>query len=89
MRKIVLTEHGERIVEAYLVKLRAKRKEILDAHKDTADMNLPTKEVILDDIEYFLEEMGGYINSWGATDTFNANTRLSLHQGVDFVIKEN
>lgn len=89
MRKIVLTEHGERIVETYLAELRAKRKEILDAHKDTADMNLPTKEDILDDIEYFLDEMGGYINSWGVTDNFNADTPLSLHQGVDFVIKEN
>lgn len=88
MNRIVLTEEGKTIVKAYLAELKAKRKEILDAHKDTADVNLPTEEDILADIEYYVDEDGDYVNNWGVIDNYSGDYPLSLHEGKDFIIQE-
>ena len=59
------TEKGKEKVKAYIKELEAKRKEILDAGKDTADDTyIPTLEDILDDASYwFDEENREYFNS--------------------------
>lgn len=52
----------------YISELKAKRKEILDARKDTADeTEIPTIEDIMSDLNYGTEvdEDGDYYNGWG------------------------
>lgn len=66
----------------------AKRKEILDAGKDTADETyLPTVEGILSDLNFGvgIDEDGDYFNGWGVTDHYNADDVLGLRIGEDFV----
>ena len=84
----VLTTHGSRIVDDYIRNCVAKRKEILDAGKDTADETyLPTAEDILSDLNFGVgvDEEGDYFNVWGVTDHYNADAVLGLHIGDDFV----
>lgn len=82
--EIVLTNIGEEKVLHYLAELRAKRKEILDAGKDTADeTELPTIEDILADI-YSFEENNEYYNGWGVTDNYDSDYPLRLEECVDY-----
>ena len=83
------TEKGREKVKAYIKELEAKRKEILDAGKDTADDTyIPTLEDILDDASYwFDEENREYFNSWGVTDNYNADNAICLILGEDIEIK--
>ena len=82
--KVLLTKMGEEKVLHYLAELKAKRKEILDAKKDTADeTELPTIEDILSDI-YWFEENNEYYNNWGVTDHYNGDYPLSLEECVDY-----
>lgn len=82
--KVLLTKTGEEKVLHYLAELKAKRKEILDAGKDTADeTELPTIEGILSDI-YWFEENNEYYNNWGVTDHYNGDWPLSLEECVDY-----
>lgn len=86
--EIVLTDEGEEKVLHYLAELKAKRKEILDAGKDTADKTgLPTIEDILSDI-YALEEYNEYCSSWGVTDHYNGDYPLRLEECVDYWLFE-
>lgn len=91
MSKYLLTAHGNRSVQEYITELEAKRKEILDAGKDTADeTNIPTKEDILEDIEFIgidWDDPEGpcYYNGWGVTDNYDADYPLLLKLGRDFV----
>ena len=83
-----LTERGKKRASAYISELEAKRKEILDAGKDTAiETNLPTVEDIEQDLRWFaeLDEDGEYWNCWGVTDNYSADTPLTLAYGQDFV----
>ena len=84
-----LTPQGLAEVERYIVELKAKRKEILDADKDTAyDTPIPSVEDIISDIEWaFDEELMEYCNSWGATDSYDADWPLHLVFGEDIVEK--
>lgn len=86
--KYRLTERGERKVRDYILELKAKRKEILDAGKDTADFELPTIKDILSDMNWSVQDFGEgyleYINSWGVTDNYNADFPLGLTIGADF-----
>ena len=84
-----LTSQGLAKVERYIAELKAKRKEILDADKDTAyDTPIPTMKDILSDIEWaFDEELMEYCNSWGATDSYDADWPLHLTFGEDIVKK--
>ncbi len=84
----VLTARGREIVDDYIRNCAAKRKEILDAGKDTADETyLPTVEGILSDLNFGVgvDEEGDYFNGWGVTDHYNADNVLGLHIGKDFV----
>lgn len=79
-----LTQTGERKVKFYIKTLELKRKEILDAGKDTADeTNLPTIEDIIADIEAF-EENGEYLNNWGVTDNYDNDFSLWLEKKEDY-----
>ena len=83
------TEKGKEKVKAYIKELEAKRKEILDAGKDTADDTyIPTLEDILDDASYwFVVEHGEYCNNWGVTDNYDADNAICLILGEDIEIK--
>ena len=85
--KYVLTATGENVVINYIAELVAKRKEILDANKDTADDTvLPTIKDIEADINFFgVDEDGDYYNSWGVTDNYNADYPLTLTEGIDMI----
>ena len=84
---VTLTARGKRKIEDYIRELQAKRKEILDAGKDTADETpIPTIEDIMSEIPVF-EENGQYLNAWGVTDNYNADRALSLVRGRDYTAK--
>lgn len=86
--EVVLTDKGEEKVLHYLAELKTKRKEILDAGKDTVDKTeLPTIDDILSDI-YALEEYNEYCSSWGATDNYNSDYPLRLEECVDYWLFE-
>lgn len=79
-----LTQTGECKVKFYIKNLEAKRKEILDAGKDTTDeTKLPTIKDIIADIETF-EENGEYLNNWGVTDNYDSDFPLWLERGEDY-----
>lgn len=86
----ILTKSGRKAAETYIRELEAKRKEILDAGSDTADeTTLPTVEDIEADIDFIgLDANDGdpsYYNSWGVTDSYDADKPICLEYGVDFV----
>ena len=83
------TEKGREKVKAYIKELESKRKEILDAGKDTADDTyIPTLEDILNDASRFIGvENGEYFNSWGVTDNYDADNAICLTLGEDIEIK--
>lgn len=86
-----LTQTGREAIASYIMELEAKRKEILDARKDTADETfIPTEEDIISDIDSFidLDDADGvcYCNNWGVTDNYDADTPLALYIGHDIVI---
>lgn len=82
---VELTALGRQEVDTFLRELKAKRKEILDAGRDTGDDTvLPKEDDILMDIEFF-EEDGEYCNGWGCTDNYNGDSPLYLKRGVHYV----
>lgn len=86
-----LTKEGKMIVSSYIKDMKAKRKEILDARKDTADDTfLPDEEYIVTDLNYSvdLDEPEGFVysSSWGVTDNYEADGPITLVLGQDFVI---
>ncbi len=87
MAKYSLTKYGKAMVDVYLSELKAKRKEILDAGKDTAEeTNLPTAEEIVSDIEFIgLDEEDDYYNCWAVTDHYSADYPLLLKRGRHFI----
>lgn len=92
--KYALTPNGEKIVSQYISELTAKRKEILDAGKDTADeTNLPSPDDIVTDIEFVginWDDPDGpcYYNGWPVTDNYEADYPILLKLGRDFQEKE-
>lgn len=86
----VFTKTGRKKAEQYIRELKAKRKEILDAGKDTADDTvIPSPEDILADIEFIgMDDELEYYNSWGVTDNYDADVPIALTYGADFVEKE-
>lgn len=70
---IKLTAQGMNSIKDYLAELSAKRKEILDAEKDTAiDTPLPTIQDIIDDIaEPDDDSSYEYVGDWGVTDHYS------------------
>lgn len=84
---LTLTTLGRNKISKYILELSAKRTELLGANKDTADeTELPTLEDIYDDmlIQGF-DSDGEYVNSWGVTDNYNADSPICLKLGEDAV----
>lgn len=86
-----LTEAGLQKVNIFIAECQAKRKEILDAGKDTADdTTLPTVEDIISDLS-FMEldpENNDYYNAWGVTDNYDSDDALHLEFIKDFIDAE-
>lgn len=86
-----LTSEGREKVKWYIDGMKEKRKEILDAELDTADDTpVPDENDILSDIassEEFDEDYQRYeyLNTWGVTDSYNADGALRLVRDVDYV----
>lgn len=78
-----LTKEGRESVNNFIAELTAKRKEILDAGKDTVTFSLPTVDDIIQEIEsdYGLDEYSGW---WASTDNDDP-LPLCLKYGSDFV----
>lgn len=77
--KYVLNNRGLSKISWFIRECHAKRKEILDATKDTADDTiLPTFDDIVSDIEEFWGEDGleEYCNCWGITDNYDSPALL-------------
>ena len=85
--KYQLTDAGRKKCERYIAELKAKRKEILDAGLDTADNTpVPTVQDIEDDLNFTgLIDETEYLNTFGATDNYDADNAVSLILGEDFV----
>lgn len=94
-KRFLLTEYGRRQAESYIAELKAKRKEILDAGKDTADeTTIPSVSEIEDDIAFIGVNWDDpddpcCYNGWGVTDHFDADYPLLLKYGRDFAVAEN
>lgn len=92
--KFELTKHGIGLVEHYILELKAKRKEILDAGKDTADeTTLPTAEDILSDVSFtgiIWDDPNGpcYYNGWAVTDNYDADLPICLKLGRDLIVTD-
>lgn len=81
---MTLTKQGKEKIAAYLRELKAKRKELLDAGKDTAYQTvLPDEKEIMEDIE--AETINGFYEGvWGVTDNECGDQPLTLYVGEDF-----
>lgn len=87
MYKVELTDAGKRAVEAFIAELKAKRKEILDAGKDTADdTELPSIEDIVSDIMCWEDVDKEYYNGWPVTDNYDSDTLLCLVRDEDYIL---
>lgn len=88
---IILTPQDKEHVQIYIEELKAKRKEILDAKKDTVyDTNLSNEKDILSDMSWGVEESddGNYFNNWSVTDNYDGDYPLFLESGKNFIVKE-
>jgi hypothetical protein len=92
-----LTPRGQKEIEDYIRELEAKRKEILDAKKDTADeTKLPTVEEVFIDAMEMEETFSGNTlsegevvgNGWGVTDEYEADRPVTLVIGEDIEVVE-
>lgn len=89
MKFYKLTEEGISKCESYLAEMKAKRKEILDARKDTADetsIDLSLEDLLYDALSFGIDEYGLAYNSWGVTDNYNMDYPLCLELDVDFYV---
>lgn len=83
-----LTETGRAECERYICELRAKRKEILDAGKDTANeiADIWTPEALLEYLTSFPVDYDGCVwDSFAVTDNYDADSPLLLSLGKDFI----
>ena len=82
-----LTEKGIKVCEHYIAECNAKRKEILDAGKDTADeINIPTIEDIESDVNALgIDADGDYFNFYGVTDACQSDNPIGLTLGIHIV----
>ena len=81
-----LTEKGKAEVERFRKECFAKKKELLDAGKDTCEEEyIPTEDDVLSDIPEYTQKDGLYWNGWGVTDNYSSDYPLALQRGEDFV----
>lgn len=91
---LAYTEEGKRRAENYIRELQAKRKEILDAGKDTADeTNIPTEDDLLSDVLFTgisWDDPDGpcYYNGWGVTDNYDSDLPILLKLDRDFTFTD-
>ena len=84
------TADGKNAVSAFIDELNEKRKEVVDAGKDTCDdTELPTESDILSDIGEFEEFDEAhheffYSNGWGCTD--NTDFGITLQRNKDYIV---
>ena len=79
--KIQITETGMKNIEAFLRECKAKRKELLDASKDTAEnVEIPVYADVAEAIEP--TEDGIWTETFNVTD--NSDLTIRLDEGVDF-----
>lgn len=79
--KIQITETGMKNIEAFLRECKAKRKELLDASKDTAEnVEIPVYADIAEAIEP--TEDGIWTETFNVTD--NSDLTIRLDESVDF-----
>ena len=83
----LFTETGRKNAESYLVELAAKRKELIDAGKDTADDTVPAtlEDIICEVNDFGLDDEGEYYNGWPVSDNCDADYPLLLKLGRDLV----
>jgi hypothetical protein len=83
-----LTSKGYKEIQSYINEMIAKRKEILDAGKDTAEeTSVPTVEEVFEDLLSFpIDEDGEIWNSFGVTDNYSADRPLVLALERDFSV---
>ena len=83
----VLNARGKRLAADYIKELESKRKEILDAGKDTANTTtIPSLSDIEEDVNFIgLDENGEYYNGWSVTDHYEADYPLLLKLSRDIV----
>jgi len=84
----MLTQHGIKEINFFLSELKAKRKEILNAKKDTTENTiLPTIKDILSDMAWVVEESKEeeYCNNWGVTDSYESDYPLHLTLNEHYV----
>lgn len=90
--EIFLTDAFKDSCKRFIEECAAKRKEILDAGKDTADdCNIPTMDDIVSDIIFEgVDEDGEYYNYWGVTDNYDSDVpfgcRISEFQVDDMYV---
>ena len=81
--KIQITETGMKNIEAFLRECKAKRKELLDASKDTAEnVEIPVYADIAEAIEP--TEDGIWTETFNVTD--NSDLTIRLDESVDFTV---
>jgi hypothetical protein len=82
-----LTEKGIDKCKAFIKHCEDKRKEILDAGKDTViQTNIPTVQEIEDDISSCgINDKEEYCEVWAVTDNYEADYPLQLVLGEDFI----
>ncbi len=89
--KHVLTPKGRMKAESYILELKAKKRELLDAGLDTADeTTLPTVDDIEADIDFCgvnEDDPDGacYYNGWSVTDNYESDRPILLKKGEDFI----
>ena len=83
-----LTKKGRKAVDRFIANCEAKRKEILDAGRDTADeTTLPTVKDIIADVNCDgLDDHGDYWNMWGVTDHYDSDYPCVLRLGVELAM---
>ena len=83
-----LTDVGREEVQRFIRECEEKRKEILDAGKDTAEeTTLPTEEDVVADVNLQgIDPDGDYFNAWAVTDHYDSDTVLGLHIHKDLEV---
>ena len=80
-----LTPSGLKKIESYIEEIKAKRKEILDAGKDTASScRIPTSSEIFEDIvQEGFDNFDEARSEWAVTDHYSMEKAISLKLGED------
>ena len=80
-----LTPSGLKKIESYIEEIKAKRKEILDAGKDTASSSrIPTASEIFEDIvQEGFDSFDEARSEWAVTDHYSMEKAISLKLGED------